>query len=121
MLEELQLKIDLYQEQIDNLEQSGHFTEKEIEVKSIPLKAHLELLKQILNLRKFSLVANAAANRMYEFIIASETMRTPTHEKYGMTQESYDEGSKMHDKFFNPSYFIAVQQPEFLTPNQQEA
>lgn len=121
MLEDLQLKIELYQEQIDNLEKSGHFTDKEIEEQSIPLKAHLSLLKSIKALRILSIVSCQAADRMMGFIENVEYMKKPSDVKYGMTKESYEEGKKIHEMCFQPLYLIPVIQPERLTPNHQEA
>ena len=42
----LQYKIDLIQDQIDNLERSGFFTEKEIDQATASLKMQLAILKE---------------------------------------------------------------------------
>ncbi|MFA9191101.1 hypothetical protein AAGV28_06930 [Flavobacterium sp. FZUC8N2.13] len=112
MLEELQSKIDLYQEQIDNLNQSGHFTDKEIETQSIPLKAKLSILKSVKALRVLSIESDEAANKMMEFFDAAENKKKPIHVKYGMTPESYEEGSIYHKQCFEPLFIIPNQKTQ---------
>jgi hypothetical protein len=70
-------KIELLEEQIENIERSGHFTEKEINRLSSPLREELESLKKQLNL-------------------------------YGMNQEKYNEGVKMHRHYFSQMYSPAL-------------
>lgn len=62
-------KIELLEEQIENFERSGYFTESEIDRFSVPLREELESLKKQINL-------------------------------YGMDQEKYNEGVKMHRYYF---------------------
>lgn len=62
-------KIELLEEQIENLFNSGHFTEKEMDRLSAPLRDELENLKKQINL-------------------------------YGMDQDNYNEGVKMHRYHF---------------------
>ena len=121
MIDEIQSKIDLCQEQIDNLEYSGHFTDKEIEEQSEPIKSKLALLKTVKQFRILSEVAKTAANIINEFIEATEKDEMPPHIKYGMTLESYEEGLKNHEDFIKGLQNIKVNKPEILTPNQQEA
>jgi len=121
MLEDLQLKIDLYQEQIDNLEKSGHFTDNEIETQSIPLKAHLSLLKDIKSLHILSITSAEAAKRMMAFLEVAETMKDPVHIKFGMTKESYEEGRDIHEMYFKNLGLLPVIKPDFQTSNLQEA
>lgn len=70
-------KIELLEEQIENLFNSGHFTEKEMDRLSAPLREELESLKMQINL-------------------------------YGMTQESYNEGLKMHHYYFSQMHSPAL-------------
>lgn len=121
MIDEIQSKIDLYQEQIENLEKSGFFTDKEIEEKSNPLKSNLALLKTIKQLRIVSEVANTAANIMNGFFEAAEKQENPLHIKYGITKETYEEGLKKHEDFIKGLQNIKVNNPEILTHNTQEA
>ena len=49
MLEDLLIsKIELVQEQIESLEKSGFYTEKEMDQRSYPLRRELELLQSLL-------------------------------------------------------------------------
>ncbi|WP_413998683.1 hypothetical protein ACMDB5_12980 [Flavobacterium sp. W1B] len=114
-------KIELLQEQIDNLEKSGHFTEQEINSRSIPLKAHLSLLKNASQLYRTAKEAKIAADAMMKFFKCFDALESETILKYGMTKESYEEGKKIHEMCFQPLYLIPVIQPERLTPNHQEA
>ncbi len=69
-------KIELLEEQIENIERSGHFTEKEIDRLSAPMRSELAILKEHIPL-------------------------------YGMTPESYNQGKKIHQKFFEHLGFSA--------------
>lgn len=73
----LKSKIELLQAQIDNLEKSGFFTEKEINQKSISLKAQLSLLENIQSLRNFAKVANFTADNLMKCFEAFENMNKP--------------------------------------------
>ena len=121
MIDDIQSKIDLCQEQIENLEKSGHFTDKEIEEQSTPIKSKLALLKTIKQLRILSDVANNAANIINEFLEAAEKEEIPPHTRFGMSLESYQEGKKLHEQLFEPLFIIPVNNPEILTPKSQEA
>lgn len=95
-------KIELLQEQIQNLETSGHFTEKEINSQSYPLYQELEALKRQLT---HSNIDEAAVN-------------------YGLTTEQMEEGRRIFsdiwkqlDNFINPIFEIEVIDAEILTPN----
>lgn len=46
----LHSKIELLEEQIENIERSGHFTESEIDKQTLPLREELESLKKQLSL-----------------------------------------------------------------------
>lgn len=43
-LEDVNLKIELLQDQIENYEQSGHFTENEMDILTTPIKIELRAL-----------------------------------------------------------------------------
>ena len=94
-------QIALLQEQIHNFEKSGFFTDKEIESKTIPLRLELATLKM-----------------QQEFLNISESVC-----KFGMSLESYIEGTKAFNECFNqlkdvPSLLdIQVTDAEILTPN----
>ena len=42
----IHLKIELLEEQIENIERSGYFTEKEIDRLSVPMRSELAILKE---------------------------------------------------------------------------
>ncbi|MBC7847226.1 MAG: hypothetical protein H7Y10_12115 [Flavobacterium sp.] len=69
-------KIELLEDQIENIERSGHFTEKEIDRLAAPMRSELAILKAHIPL-------------------------------YGMTPESYNQGKKIHQKFFKHLGFSA--------------
>lgn len=104
---ELQSKIELVQEQIENLFVSGHFTEKEIDSKSAPLRMELAILKNTLSLSKFS-------KSIY---------------KFGLTFIEFQEASAQFEECMNKALAtdkknildITVIDAEILTPNHQEA
>lgn len=95
-------KIELLQEQIDNLEKSGHFTEKEIDTQSYPLRQELEALKRQLQILNLGEAGKA----------------------FGITAEQMEEGRRIFsdiwkqlDNFTNPVHEIEVIDAEILTPN----
>lgn len=95
-------KIELLQEQIHNLQYSGHFTEKEIDTQSYPLRQELEALKrqlQVLNLNEAGLESGLTPNQMKEC--------------FGI----FSDICKQIDNFINPVYEIEVVDAEILTPN----
>lgn len=138
--EKLQLKIDLLQDQIDNLEKSGHYTDAEIELRAPALKHELLILKDLsaliflsdaelhqLKLRINNAIAiknnrrirkggllNAFKEGAVDFIFP---------DKYGMSDKEYQEGKKLHDTIFSPlrALQIEVIDAQILTPNHQEA
>lgn len=96
------LRIDLLQEQIDNLEKSGYFTEKEMDKLSFPLRQEREDLKRQLT----DVYVDEAASH------------------YGLTAEQMQEGRRVFnelwakiDAFTNPIFEIEVIDAEILTPN----
>lgn len=62
-------KIELLEEQIENIERSGYFTEMQIDKESAPLRQEIKTLQSQINL-------------------------------YGMSQQDYNEGVKMHRYHF---------------------
>lgn len=95
-------QIALVQEQINNFEKSGFFTDKEIESKTIPLRIELATLKM-----------------QQEFLNISESVC-----RFGMSLESYIEGTKAFNECFeqlkdvpNNPLDIEVVGAEILTPN----
>ena len=55
MLEDLLIsKIELVQEQIESLEKSGFYTEKEMDQRSYPLRRELELLQSQISITETS-------------------------------------------------------------------
>lgn len=102
----LSSKIELLQEQIDNLEKSGHFTEKEINSKVAPLRMELASLKTLQSTREMALAI----------------------QNYGMTLESYTEGLKAWNETFaklkdlpQSHLEIEVIDAEILSPNNIKA
>jgi len=99
-------QIELLQEQIESIERSGHFTEKEIDSKAAPLRMELAILQHTKAHQEFS-------NSVY---------------KYGMSLEAFLEGTKGFDKCFaqmpkppKSIMDIEVNDAEILTPNHTEA
>lgn len=76
-------KIELLEEQIENLERSGFFTELEMDRATISLKAELDFYKL-----EYSKHTNA------EFKKKSKPL-------YGMTHEDYADGMKIHNECFS--------------------
>lgn len=83
-------KIELLEEQIENIERSGFFTESEIDRTSKSLRAELVRLKQAL--------AHSQFNNSVE--TASESMQNASKALYGMTAEAYAEGIRYHNECF---------------------
>ena len=96
-------QIALIQEQINNFEKSGFFTDKEIESKTIPLRMELATLKM-----------------QQEVLNISESVCL-----FGMSLESFVEGTKAFNECFDqlkelptiPIFEIEVIDAEILTPN----
>ena len=95
-------KIELIKEQIHNLQYSGHFTEKEIDSRSFPLRQELETLtRQLTNSNVIEL-----------------------GKSFGITAEQMVEGRRIFselwaklDNLKNPIFDIEVIDAEILTPN----
>lgn len=87
----LNSKIELLEEQIENIERSGFFTESEIDRTSKSLRAELVRLKNAL--------AHSQFNNSVE--TASESMQQVGKALYGMTTDTYAEGIKYHNECFD--------------------
>ena len=107
MLEDLLIsKIELVQEQIESLEKSGFYTEKEMDQRSYPLRRELELLQSQISI--------------------TETSKTAAN--YGISIEKMNEGRKRFNECFaklkeaRKDFFnVKTSNAETLTPNHQEA
>ena len=98
-------RIELLQEQIENLEKSGYFTEKETAA-AAPLRMELASLKALESTREMALAI----------------------QNYGMTLESYTEGLKAFNEAFAklkdlPQSLLDIEviDAEILTPNSIKA
>jgi hypothetical protein len=137
--EKLQLKIDLLQDQIDNLEKSGHYTDAEIELRAPALKHELLILKDLsaliflsdIELQQLKLRINNAITIKNNNRIGKGGLLNAFKEgavdfifpnKYGMSAQEYEEGKKIHNELFSPlrALQIEVVDAEILTPNHQE-
>lgn len=133
-------RIELLQEQIDNLQQSGFYTESEMDRLASPLRAELDLLKDYL-LFEFLTIAELQKlqTRIHHAIITkrepsafmklkadglaiAKNFLTPTPNNYGMSDQEYEEARVKHNAFFNPikALELEVVDAEILTPNHQE-
>ena len=142
--EKLQSKIDLLQEQIDNLEKSGHYTDAEIQTQTKPLKIELNIIKDSLSYEFLSLqellqlsqrIHNAIATKHSQgngFVVKianafnaflKDDQQTISSNKYGMSDEEYEAAKAKHNQLFAPlkTMNIEVIGAEILTPNHQEA
>ncbi|WP_026730175.1 hypothetical protein [Flavobacterium denitrificans] len=83
--ENVQSKIDLLEEQIENIERSGFFTEAEIDRAVVSLKSELVFFQNMLS-------NHADSSLCYE------EQQKPL---YGMSPEEYTEGMKYHNECFD--------------------
>jgi hypothetical protein len=107
-------KIELLQEQIDNLERSGYFTEAEMDRATVSLRMEMELHKHHLGLNSVAESTNASSIFINEF----------TKALCSMTTEDYIEGMKYHNECFDQMKTpcpnnITVVAAEILTPSNQ--
>lgn len=129
--ETLNSKIELLQEQIDNLEKSGFFTEKAMDKLSSPLRLELKLLqtqKIALENEMFGETQRILGVSQSELVDLTKTLRecfnhSSIPNQYGMSDQEYEEARVKHNAFFNPikALEIEVIDAEILTPNHQEA
>lgn len=141
-------KIELLEEQIENLERSGFFTESEIDRAVVSLRSELEMYKMHLSYCDLSVAATISTASVQAFgeaivewrkateitplnfyqaagKLALDSMKKASENKnYGMSDEEYDEGRRKHIELFdqmqakNPMD-IEVVDAEILTPSNQ--
>lgn len=109
-------KIELLQEQIDNLEKSGYFTELEMDTLSRSYRIELAVLNAAVGMSSFADSIATAANSLVQF--ALNPINT---QHYGMSDEDYEAGRKRHISLFERINAFEVIDAEILTPNHQEA
>jgi hypothetical protein len=95
-------RIALLQEQIDNLEKSGHFTEKEMDSQTFAFRSEIEAL----NAQVFPLETVLGVSQDELSYLAAtlkecfKTEKTPAA-VYGITRKSYTEGARKHALYFS--------------------
>jgi uncharacterized small protein (DUF1192 family) len=96
--EKINSQIALLQEQIYNLEQSGHFTEKEMDSKTFTFRNEIETLKaQLLPLET---VLGVSSDEL-DYLAATLKVCISRSKAYGLTTESYNEGVRKHSHYFS--------------------
>jgi hypothetical protein len=103
----LKSKIDLLQEQIDSIEKSGFYTEKEIDSKVYPYRIELEILKYQLSFSKLSKSIHKYEINLIQIAEGASKFRECVA-KMEATNEK---------RILNMNVIDA----QILTPNQQEA
>lgn len=92
-------KIELLEEQIENLERSGFFTENEIDRAAISLRSELEMYNMHLLYCDSSVPAVIPTTSIQGFGEAiGFAVLAPAN--YGMSDEKYEEGRKKHVALF---------------------
>lgn len=94
-------KIELLYEQIENLEKSGFFTEEEMDRLSSPLRIELALMKLALGNSRLEVVSSSSQSIVKKFTRIMNSVFFPSPEKYGMSDESYQEGNFIHKECFS--------------------
>jgi hypothetical protein len=95
-------RIPLLQDQIDNLEKSGHFTEKEMDSKTFPIREELEAL-QAMNF-PLETVLGISSQELHKLTATSKdcfSAKNKNAAAYGMTRKSYTEGARKHTLYFS--------------------
>ena len=116
-------KIELLEEQIENLERSGFFTESEIDRAVVSLRSELEIYKMHLSYCDLSVAATISTASVQAFGEAiSFAVLAPAN--YGMSDEEYEEGRRKHIELFDQKQAknpmdIKVVDAEILTPSNQ--
>lgn len=110
-------KIELLQEQIQNLEKSGYFTEKEMDKLSYPLRQELEVMEKQLAASRMSEIAKNSGLTADEMI---QGCRTFSELWLQMNEPQnfppiFSTTNKTIEEFINE---IQVIDAEILTPNQ---
>ena len=141
-------KIELLEEQIENIERSGFFTENEIDRAVVSLRSELEMYNMHLTYCEAANEEDVKPLTASEFVEAVVQWRKATeplplnfyqaagklaldsmkksseHKKYGMSDEQYEEGRRKHIELFdkmqakNPMD-IEVVDAQVITPTIQ--
>lgn len=95
-------RIALLQEQIDNLEKSGHFTEKEMDSQTFAFRSEIEALNaQVFPLETVLGVSQDELSYLAETLKDCFKPEKTTAAVYGMTPKSYTEGARKHTLYFS--------------------
>ncbi|MFV5696660.1 hypothetical protein ACM55G_14620 [Flavobacterium sp. LB3P122] len=95
-------RIALLQEQIDNLEKSGHFTEKEMDSQTFAFRTEIEALKaQVFPLETVLGVSQDELSYLVETLKDCFKTEKTTSAVYGITRKSYTEGARKHTLLFS--------------------
>lgn len=120
-------KIELLQEQIENIERSGFFTENEIDRAVVSLKSELELHKMHLSYCELSVSAQLDTISIVNLNLKAIGLARLAPGNYGMSDEQYEEGRKKHLDLFiknqeqkDPNT-IDVIDAEIVTPSYTNA
>jgi hypothetical protein len=98
--EKINSQIALLQEQIYNLEQSGHFTEKEMDSKTVTFRNEIETLK--VQLLPLETVLGVSSDELDYLTATLKVCISKNKAKaYGFTTESYNEGDRKHSHYFS--------------------
>ena len=91
-------QILLLQEQIENLERSGFFTEKEMDSKTFLLREEIDILRsQLLTIETVLGVTEVElAQLVTDLRSCKKTAKT-----YGMSPKSYQDGAQKHTHYFS--------------------
>lgn len=100
-------KIELLQEQIDNLEKSGFFTDAEIEKYAKYFRSQIAILQCHKAINDFCYSVQKALVALQSF---------PKKPLYGMTPEDYAEGMKYHNECFDQIKGVDVNNIEVNEP-----
>lgn len=95
-------QIALLQEQIYNLEQSGHFTEKEMDSQTFAFRTEIEYLQsQLLPFEKLLGVSEEELEYLVQTLKDCFSDKKTLSKTYGMTPKSYTEGARKHTHYFS--------------------
>ena len=95
-------QIALLQEQIDNLEKSGHFTEKEMDSQTFAFRTEIEALQaQVFPLEIVFGVSQDELSYLVETLKECFKPKETPSSVYGITRKSYTEGARKHTLYFS--------------------
>lgn len=100
-------KIELLQDQIDNLEKSGFFTEAEMDRACSSLRIEKAYYEYHLNI-------GSSENDYSQFESQLNVIDDDEKQLYGMTPEDYADGMKYHNNYFDQINTIEVIDAEIL-------